>query len=275
MGYLGLADAVNAVSQACAVSVERFVEHRRLHVIHNGVPLEMAESKSGDRSSIRELGLPDDAFVILSVSHLCERKGQAHAIAAMPAIVEKVPSAHLGLLGSLDRDPTYAGGLRSQIRSLGLAGKVHLLGFKQDVESLLSGADLFVHTAIADPHPRSVIEAMAASLPVVAFAVDGVAETVVSGETGRLIAPEDVASLANAVIYLARDSADRLRLGRAGRQRVVEHFTDIATADKVDDVIRSVLEERGKQDTVRASVGAAMQTLHRRLPRRTVEWRDA
>ncbi len=268
LGYLQLAHAVNAVSYACAASVERFVQPGRLHVIHNGVPLETGKRAPDGGSSDRVPGLPRDAFVILSVSHVCERKAQEYAVAAMPAVLREVSAAHLVLVGSLGRDPAYVRRLNSQIQTLGIGDKVHLLGFDSEVEARLNGADVFVHTAIADPHPRSVIEAMAARLPVVAFAVDGVAETVVDGETGHLIEPKNSESLAAALVQVARDAPMRERMGSAGRQRVVDHFSDVATADKVDDVIRGVLEEDDVRGPLKASAGRAMAVLHRNLARR-------
>ncbi len=272
LGYLWLADSVNAVSHACAVSVERFVRPGRLQVIHNGVPLEMMERRGSEGSSLRsEVKLPSDAFIVLSVSHVCERKGQEHAIAAMPWIVQEVPTAHLCLVGSLERDEEYVNKLRGLVQRYGLEGRVHFLGFKSDVEGLLCDADLFVHSAIADPHPRSVIEAMAVGLPVVAFAVDGVAETVVDSETGHLIKAGDPDALARAIVGLACDPSVRNRQGQAGRYRVKTHFTDVLTAEKIDAVICSVLDRREARGSLRAWIRDPRRALGRLLPRSWME----
>lgn len=272
LGYLWLADAVNAVSHACAASVQRFVRPGRLSIIHNGVRLEMQEADGGDRSALQaEVDLPDDAFVVMSVSHVCERKGQEHAIAAMESVVQQVPTAHLCLLGSVTRDEAYVRKLRGQVESLGLEGRVHMLGFKSEVGPLVRCADLLVHTAIADPHPRSVIEAMAMALPVVAFAVDGVAETVVDSETGYLVDKADPEALTGAIVALARDPSVRQRQGQAGRLRVETHFTDVATADKVDNVIRDVLGKRGTRGTKRTWGGNARRASEQRQSRKRAE----
>jgi len=167
-----------------------------------------------------------------------------HAIEAFRAIVRELPDARLWLAGLLTREPDYVERVRKLIREWSLGGRVELLGFRNDARRLLRAADLLLHTAVADPHPRSVIEAMAAGRPVVAFAVDGVAETVVDGVTGRLVAPEDPDALAGAALELLRDPEARRRMGDAARERARSHFSDRGTADRVDAVIRDVLNAR-------------------------------
>jgi glycosyltransferase involved in cell wall biosynthesis len=85
---------------------------------------------------------------------------------------------------------------------------------------------------------------MAARLPVVAYGVGGIPESVVDGETGLLVTQGDVGAAAEAVCRLVADPALRSRMGEAGRRRVFEHFTAEATARKVDMVIQSVIQRR-------------------------------
>ncbi|MGH7506088.1 MAG: glycosyltransferase family 4 protein, partial [Longimicrobiales bacterium] len=218
LGYLRLSDAVIAVSEACAESVRRFARPGRLHVVYNGVPAEGEEpgstgtSDDGARTALRaELGLTADAQIILGVAHVCSRKGQMHAVNAFARIAADFPAAHLLLAGALTREADYVELVRGAAREAGLDARIHLLGFRSDVGGLYRAADVFLHTAVVDPQPRSVLEAMAAELPVVAFAVDGVAETVVDGTTGHLVRSGDSAGLAHALGELLRD--------REGRQR--------------------------------------------------------
>jgi glycosyltransferase involved in cell wall biosynthesis len=114
--------------------------------------------------------------------------------------------------------------LANELSSLGLDGRVRLLGERADVSTLLADADVFVLSSRSDGLPMSVIEAMAAGLPVVASAVGGVHELVVDGETGLLVAPGDPAALAAALTRLASDPAYRRRLGDAGRARAEQRF---------------------------------------------------
>lgn len=245
LGYLRLAKAVIAVSRACAESVARFVRPDRLHVVYNGVPLgelgvREARSSNGLR---RELGLTENALLLVSVSHLCERKGQEHAIGAMGPILQASPDAHLCLIGKTDRDPGYVDRLRQIARDTNVSSHVHFLGFRDDVSRILSEADVFVHTAMADPHPRAVIEAMAAGLPVVGFAVDGVRETVVEGETGRLVETGNKSGVAGAALDLLRSAEARRRMGAAGRSRAESCFSSDATARQVRRIIAGVVSQ--------------------------------
>jgi glycosyltransferase involved in cell wall biosynthesis len=114
--------------------------------------------------------------------------------------------------------------LEAEAARLGLDGEVEFLGERRDVTALLADADLFVLSSHSEGMPMSVLEAMAAGLPVVASAVGGVPEVVVSGDTGLLVPPGDPATLAAALERLADDPVLRLRLGNAGRHRAEQHF---------------------------------------------------
>ena len=127
------------------------------------------------------------------------------------------------------------------IQEMKLGHHVSLLGFRPDALQLLQGADLFLHTAVKDPHPRSVVEAMAMGLPVVAFAVDGVVETVVDNQTGYLVRTEDISGLATAILKLATDSSLRTQFGCNGRHRVEECFSAEGTARQVGNIIAGTL----------------------------------
>ena len=135
------------------------------------------------------------------------------------------------------------------IQEMGLTGHVSLIGFRRDVPTLLQGSDLFMHTAITDPHPRAVIEAMAVGLPVAAFAVDGVVETVSDPETGYLAPAEDVCKLAQAVIRLANNPDLRTQMGHEARRRVESYFSAEMTAEKVATIIEETLASWRREHT--------------------------
>jgi glycosyltransferase involved in cell wall biosynthesis len=114
--------------------------------------------------------------------------------------------------------------LEQEIRALGVAERVRLLGERYDVPKLLADADVFVLSSASEGMPVSVLEAMAAGLPVVSSHVGGVPELVVDGETGILVRPGDASALAAALSSLIADPAERRRLGAAGRARAEERF---------------------------------------------------
>ena len=114
--------------------------------------------------------------------------------------------------------------VEAEIRAAGLEGVVELAGERHDVPRLLADADVFVLSTRSEGAPLSVLEAMAAGLPVVASAVGGVPEIVADGATGLLVPPDDAAALAAALEQLLADAALRRRLGAAGRERVRVRF---------------------------------------------------
>lgn len=241
--YLRLASRVIAVSQACAQPLLRFAPGERVRVIHNGVDAAAFElDREAARRYLREqIRLPEHACVLISVGHLMRRKAQTEQVALMAALAGRGQSAHLVIAGNLTREPDYAAEVQEQIARAGLNGCVHVLGLRQDVPQLLAGADLYVHTPKSDAHPRGVLEAMAAGLPVAAYAVDGVRETVVDGETGCLIEPGNLEGLRRAVESLLGSPERMAAMGAAGRRRVQEHFTAAGTAAKIERVLEELL----------------------------------
>ena len=101
---------------------------------------------------------------------------------------------------------------------------MRLLGTRDDVPALLAEAGIFVLSSRSECLPMSVIEAMAAGLPVVATAVGGIPELVEHERTGILVPPGDARALAAALSRLAGDAGLRQRMGEAGRARAEEHF---------------------------------------------------
>jgi glycosyltransferase involved in cell wall biosynthesis len=146
------------------------------------------------------------------------------------------------LAGSLDRDPCYTDEIRTRICQQGLEDYIHLLGLRTDIPCLLCASDVFLHTSKREAHPRSIIEAMAAGLPVVAFGVGGVAETVVDRETGYLLPAGDVSGMADAVLSLLKVPAQAAQMGQRGRERVQRRFTAASTAAQVEQIIDELLQ---------------------------------
>jgi glycosyltransferase involved in cell wall biosynthesis len=116
------------------------------------------------------------------------------------------------------------GTLETEVRQLGLEGRVRLAGERHDVPDLLAAADVFVLSSVSEGLPVSVLEAMAAELPVVASRVGGLSELVVDGETGLLVPPRDADALAAALGRLVADPGLRREFGAAGRAYAESRF---------------------------------------------------
>jgi glycosyltransferase involved in cell wall biosynthesis/uncharacterized membrane protein len=154
---------------------------------------------------------------IVSVARFAFPKDFASLVSALALVTADVRATFVGEGPALSEIATI-------IEMQGLEGKVELLGARGDVRELLASSDVFVLSSRSEGHPVSLLEAMAAGLPVVATDVGGVAESVVHGQTGLLVPAGDVTALAAALERLVDDEQLRRRLGTAGRVRACELF---------------------------------------------------
>jgi glycosyltransferase involved in cell wall biosynthesis len=135
--------------------------------------------------------------------------------------------------------------VEEEVGRFGIESTVRLLGERSDVADLLETAEIFVLSTRSEGLPLSILEAMAAGLPVVASNVGGVPELVIDGETGLLVPAGDPRSLATAIERLLEDPPFAGRLGDAGRSRVAEHFDLGAVRQAHFDLYSDLLATRG------------------------------
>jgi glycosyltransferase involved in cell wall biosynthesis len=238
------ADAVIANSRYTADALTSVAGVRSPVAIPNGVEIrEFAADRTQARKAVLdELGLPADSFVMVNVGILRRGKNQLDAVEVMRLVCRRDAKARLLCVGSPSlSDPDYVNQVRARASELGLSDKVRLLGLRPDVSPYLRCADLLLHTSVFETQGRVLIEAMAAELPVVAYNVGGIPESVLDGETGFLVPEGDIAAVVEAVCGLMADPALRHRMGEAGRRRVLQYFTAEGTARRVNEVIRLVL----------------------------------
>lgn len=180
-----------------------------------------------DRGGVRaELGLPPDACLAVVVGRLMRRKGIDDFIRALAQVAPDFPQLHGLIAGQPDFLEAEIGAeLQVLAESLGLAGRLHFTGFRSDIPRLLLAADLLCFVpAQPEPFGRSVIEGMAAGLPVIAAATGALPDLVSDGETGLLVPPADPGALAAALRRLLSAPELAAALGQAGRRRASERF---------------------------------------------------
>jgi glycosyltransferase involved in cell wall biosynthesis len=141
---------------------------------------------------------------------------------AFVQVVEGIPAAHLLIGGDGPLRPV----VEEQVRGLGLGGRVTLAGWRQDLAGIYGASEVYTLTTWGwEGLPLTVVEAMAAGLPVVATAAGGIPEVVVAGETGLLVGRQDVGGLAEGLKGLLGDEGERRRMGAAGQERARQAFT--------------------------------------------------
>lgn len=206
------ASAVVVLSEEWKQKLAGRLPGARLAIIPNGV----AEPPSG-----RAAAQPG-AITMLFLGNLSRRKGVWDLI---PAMANLDPRCRLVLVGG-EEDPGIRAALESEIRRLGLEARVHLAGAAVGEEKYrwLSTADIFVLPSYAEGVPISMLEAMAAGLPVIVTPVGGIGSVITDGENGLLVAPGNREQLHRAMQRLADDEALRQRLGSQAKMDCLEKY---------------------------------------------------
>jgi glycosyltransferase involved in cell wall biosynthesis len=213
----------------------------RVEVVYNGIDPDRCAARLGEREAARrELGLGGDDLAVLQVARLDYLKDHATAVRTIGRVAGRCPSVCLLLAG----EGPEREAIRAQVERLGLTNQVRFLGLRQDVPRLLAAADLFLLTSISEGIPLTLIEAMAAGLPVVSTRVGGTGEVVIDGETGLLTPPRDDAALAEAVLRLAQMPGLRRRMGQCGAERARSLFSEERMADQYFELYEEMLHGR-------------------------------
>jgi len=212
------------------------VPREKIRVVRIGVP----EPARGRSARIREsLGILKEEFLCVMIGSLEERKGHARAFEALAALPGGVKLIIAGA-GEEER------ALRAKAASLGLERRVHFLGYRTDVDAILSECDALVLPSTFEATPYVIIEAMASGLPVVASNVYGIPEIVRDGETGILIDPGAPEDIVRAISSLARDRDRGARMGRAAKKRYEEMFRIDRCVEETQAVYRDLLRTASK-----------------------------
>jgi glycosyltransferase involved in cell wall biosynthesis len=204
-----------------AVAAGMGEEHVR--TLHTGIDLErFARAREGRDDLRRSLGIEADAPLVGAIGRFDPLKGYDVLVEAMAIVTRSLPRSRCVIVGDavFDGEAEWKRAVERQIRSRGLEGKIFLTGWRDDIPSCLGALDLLVHPSTRhDSLPTSVLEAMAAGLPVVGSRDGGIPELVEEGVTGWLVPPRDVAALARTLVKALSDP-DRLRgCGAAARVR--------------------------------------------------------
>ena len=224
-----------AVSQAMAdeMARDRVVPRAKLRVVRNSVAFERFTTLPA--ATLRgELTGGADRPLVLTLARLNLRKG----IATLVEAAALLPDVAFAVAGDGDDRPLF----ESMIRERGLGDRFRLLGQRSDVPALLASSDAFVLPSAREGLPLSVLEAMAAGVPVIATNIPGTDEVVTDEQTGLLVPPGDAGALARCLGRLLRDRDLAARLAAAARARVQAEFSADGMAGRVEQVYLERLE---------------------------------
>ncbi len=232
-----LARAVVANSQAGAqVAVAAgLVATDKVSVIPNGI---FPSALSVSREEIRQrLGLPPEVTIVLSVGRLVWEKGYDVTLEIARHTGTWHPAPHFLIAG----DGPLRNTLGQQIHASGLVERAHLLGERRDIPALLAATDVYLNTSVSEGLSNSIMEAMAAGVPVLAAAAGGTSELIQERKTGLLFPPGDLATAVMKLDWLTRDLRLRSRLGQQGRQHIATNYSLDVMVSRLERLYQNLL----------------------------------
>lgn len=207
------------------------------YVVPNGIRIPELPTPAERAEVRREFGFDDDDVVAVIVARITSVKGHDLLLRALARLAPQHPRLKVLVVGE--------GPLREEraalAEELGVTDRVVFAGLRRDVPHLLAGADLGVLPSKHEGVPMSVIEQMAAGLPVVASAVGGLPDIVGDGEEGFLVPPGDLDALTRRLGDLVADADKRRSFGTLARQRAERDYSIETTARCCERMLSSVL----------------------------------
>jgi glycosyltransferase involved in cell wall biosynthesis len=214
----------------------------RIAVIPNGVPVGEAPTRRPPvgRQLLAELGISPDVFVIGCVANHLPAKRIGDIITALARVVAGGVDA---VLVSVGRTTEHTEDLKGMAERRAVAERVFFTGYREDVPQLVSEFDVFVLASEKEGMPASVLEAMAAGIPVACTPVAALKTLVLDGETGFHFPVGDPEALTGSLSRLSADPELVIRMGDAGFQRVRQHYSVERMVENVTSAYEQLLRE--------------------------------
>ncbi len=228
-------DAVFAVSEEVrrhCIEIDR-IDPARVQTIYNG--LDLADWNTAPRPAKAQ-----SEVVVTTVGNIRRVKGHDVFIKAAATVGQHFPNVSFSIAGDV-LEPDYFLELQNLVRDLNLSDSFHFVGGVANLRDHLSSSDIFVLPSRSEGFSNAIVEAMAASLPVVATNVGGNAEAVVDGISGFVVPCDDTAALSAAITRLISNPSQAKAMGEAGRNLAKEKFTTEAMMDKIAACYRNLL----------------------------------
>ena len=231
-----LSHRVMAVGHATAAAQQHRLGNKQITPVPNALHLS-PPLPTGKRNQIRTELVGDAAQpLLISTGRLVQQKGYGDLLTAFAEVHKQHPEAILVIAGE---GPLH-NELTDQIKKLGLKKHVKLLGFRGDVPLLLAASDIFVSSSHWEGLSVSILEAMAAGLPIIATNVSDTPQVVVEG-TGHIVPPHEPTLLTDAICSLLNNPSQRDSFGSAARAFIEKNHNPAAWVKSILDMYKSVI----------------------------------
>jgi glycosyltransferase involved in cell wall biosynthesis len=201
-------------------------------VIHNAVDLDRFVPATSKAPAAQRVGL---------IANVSPVKGIEVFLEAVAVVAARFPKCEFLIVGRMDTKCEYSEKILACVQSLNLGDRVKLLGYQENIRNILQELDVLVSSSHYESFGRTLIEAMACEVAVVATAVGGIPEVIDNGRTGLLVPPADPTALATAVCTLLDDPDLRRSLSRSGRLSAIAQFGLDVHGQRIVDLYDSVL----------------------------------
>ncbi|CAL9636847.1 D-inositol-3-phosphate glycosyltransferase [Streptomyces sp. enrichment culture] len=231
-----LADAYIAVAPRLATEAieQRLAPPGRVEAVPSALDL-ASIPEDFDPDCRRALGVPEDITLIGTVGRIVPQKAPLDFVRMAALVHARHPDTAFVIVG----DGPLADDVRGLAAALGV--DVRITGWRSDAARLAAGLDVFVFSSLYEGLGRGLSEALAAARPAVATAVNGVPDLMAPGATGLLVAPSDPENLARAVGWLLDHPVEAAEMGRRGRARVREGFSQDIMCSAIESCYRRLL----------------------------------
>jgi glycosyltransferase involved in cell wall biosynthesis len=216
---------------SCSTTVEdhwRSKNKKKYCVIN--LPVDFAKFKKINFKSEIKKYKNGDYPVIGMVSRLQPGKGHEYLIRALPDILNDYPDLKVKIVGK----GILLNDLRTLSKQLNVSNNIEFTGYVKDIYAELSTMDIFILPSLSEGFPISILEAMAAGLPVAASNVGGIPEIVENGINGFLFEPKDIEAIAKVLKSFFLNYERTLEMGRLGRQKIISNFSPEKYIQKLD-----------------------------------------
>jgi glycosyltransferase involved in cell wall biosynthesis len=205
--------------------------------IANGAPLRSEKTLNDEKITKHSLGIQDDCICLGIVARLSKPKDHTVLVKSIKELSHSYPNIHLLIIG----DGPLKSDIAALIDNLNASTQITLLGERQDIPDILHLLDIFVLTSSSEGIPMTILEAMAARLPVVATNIGGIPQVVIDGETGFLVADKQQKELSEALARLIDDPNLRARFGGNGRTLLEKNYSIKQTMEKYEVIYTNLI----------------------------------
>jgi len=229
-----------------------------IQVVPNGVDLTPYHTPAQPLERA-QFGFKEEDIVLIYVGRLGPEKNLPFLLRSFGGAVQAYDNAKLLIIG----DGPERDNLEDRVKYMDIGDKVRFLGTVpyEEVSRYLAMADVFVTASVTEVHPLSVIEAMAAGLPVLGINSPGIGDTIQDGETGLLVAEEELAGFTAKMVRLIVDCESRQKMGQQARQEAEKYAIENTTQMMLENYKEVIRHAEGRRRSMRVRLTRWMDRL--------------